>query len=168
MSEKLFVSFRNHTLIQPGTGVTAMFEANVPRGLRESLHLQARAEGIVPYTKAMEAAVQANISEGLDDPIDDDEDEIQAVAPEDQADPADPEPVVEPTPAAVPPVPAGERMSVEEGIRILLREGTPEDFGVRDRLPKIRSLEKIIGYNIDGAQRDAAWDNVNAEMTGSN
>ena len=46
---------------------------------------------------------------------------------------------------------------VLDAITLLVEEGNTKDFG-RDGTPKVRSVEKILGYDISAADRDAAWD----------
>ena len=43
-----------------------------------------------------------------------------------------------------------------DAIGILVEEGNPKDFG-RDGTPKVRSIERILSYDITAADRDVAW-----------
>jgi hypothetical protein len=39
---------------------------------------------------------------------------------------------------------------------LLIEEANPMDFS-RDGTPKVRSIERILGYDITAAERDSAW-----------
>jgi len=43
-----------------------------------------------------------------------------------------------------------------DAINLLVEEANPKDFG-RDGTPKVRAVEKILGYDISAPGRDAAW-----------
>ena len=45
---------------------------------------------------------------------------------------------------------------VVDAVTLLVEEANPKDFG-RDGTPKVRSVERILGYDISAADRDVAW-----------
>ena len=54
------------------------------------------------------------------------------------------------------PVQEPQATPVLDAIRLLVEQGDTTDFS-RDALPKVRSIEKILGYDISAADRDAGW-----------
>ena len=52
---------------------------------------------------------------------------------------------------------------VVAAIGVLVAEGNPIDFN-RSGSPQVRSLEKILGYDISNAERDSAWKTYKAEQ----
>lgn len=62
-----------------------------------------------------------------------------------------------PTPAA-PAKPTDEE--IQAAIQSLLDEGKDKAFGA-DGKPKVRSVEGVLGRNIDAADRDRVWDAMN-------
>ena len=44
-------------------------------------------------------------------------------------------------------------------MRLLIEEANPMDFS-RDGTPKVRSIERILGYDITAADRDSAWETL--------
>ena len=61
--------------------------------------------------------------------------------------PAPTEPTETPCPLADP---------IVKAIETLVTAGKPKNFGV-DGSPKVRSVEKILGYDISATDRDVAW-----------
>jgi len=43
-----------------------------------------------------------------------------------------------------------------DALGLVVEEGNPDDFG-RDGTPKVKAIEKILGYDISAADRDVAW-----------
>jgi hypothetical protein len=43
-----------------------------------------------------------------------------------------------------------------DAMALLIEEANPMDFS-RDGTPKVRSIERILGYDITAAERDSAW-----------
>ena len=58
----------------------------------------------------------------------------------------DPKPIIEP--ALVTPI--------ANAIRLLVEQGNTKDFS-KEGLPKVKAVEKILGYDISAADRDAGW-----------
>ncbi len=52
--------------------------------------------------------------------------------------------------------------AITDAINTLVGLADPADFG-KDGTPKVRAVEKILGYDISAAERDAAWDNFHKE-----
>ena len=46
---------------------------------------------------------------------------------------------------------------IVDAIALLVEEANPKDFG-RDGTPKVKSVERILGYDISAADRDVAWE----------
>ena len=51
---------------------------------------------------------------------------------------------------------------IERAIRTLQDDGNTKAFGA-DGKPKVRSIEKVLGGNIDAADRDRVWDAMNGD-----
>ena len=51
---------------------------------------------------------------------------------------------------------------IQIAIEALQESGADSAFGV-DGKPMVRRIEKILGYNIDAADRDRVWDVMNAD-----
>jgi hypothetical protein len=51
---------------------------------------------------------------------------------------------------------------IQNAIETLQESGANSAFGA-DGKPKVRRVEKILGYNIDAADRDRVWDAMNAD-----
>lgn len=51
---------------------------------------------------------------------------------------------------------------VRAAIEALMVEGNAKAFGA-DGKPKVRSIEKVLGGNIDAADRDRVWDAMNGD-----
>jgi len=51
---------------------------------------------------------------------------------------------------------------IQIAIEALQESGADSAFGV-DGKPKVRRIEKTLGYNIDAADRDRVWDVMNAD-----
>lgn len=48
-------------------------------------------------------------------------------------------------------------LAIVKAIKTLVEEADPSHFG-KDGTPKVRAVEKILGYDITAAERDSAWD----------
>lgn len=62
------------------------------------------------------------------------------------------------TPVSVDPKPILELQATPtvDAIRLLVEQGNTKDFS-KEGLPKVKAVEKILGYDISAADRDAGW-----------
>ena len=47
-------------------------------------------------------------------------------------------------------------------VSAVVEEGIPDNFG-KDGTPKVKAVEKVLGYDISAAERDAAWEVIHED-----
>ena len=63
---------------------------------------------------------------------------------------------------AVDPEPALTTPNAVDAVALLVEEANPKDFD-RNGMPKVRSVERVLGSDINAADRDVAWETFQKE-----